>query len=332
MSILEKIRQNALKTKKSVILSDGNDERTVKAAADLVNNNYANVALIGDKDFILPLYEKENPKGNIEIIDIKTDKRLEELAVKYYERRKAKGETMESALESLSRPCYFGAVAVNEGLFDGCVAGSISSSAEVLRGALRGIGIKKGFSKVSSFMIMETPFNDYGENGVFFMSDIAINPNPDAETLAEIAESTSDSWKLIMGTEAKTALLSYSTMGSAEGDSVEKVRNALKILKDKRKDILVDGELQFDAALLKSVGARKAPESSVAGEANVFIFPNLDAGNIGYKITERLCNGATATGPVLQGLNKPMNDLSRGCSWKDIVNTSLITIFQSENN
>lgn len=332
MSILEKIRQNALKTKKSVILSDGNDERTVKAAADLVNNNYANVALIGDKDFILPLYEKENPKGNIEIIDIKTDKRLEELAVKYYERRKAKGETMESALESLSRPCYFGAVAVNEGLFDGCVAGSISSSAEVLRGALRGIGIKKGFSKVSSFMIMETPFNDYGENGVFFMSDIAINPNPDAETLAEIAEATSDSWKLIMGTEAKTALLSYSTMGSAEGDSVEKVRNALKILKDKRKDILVDGELQFDAALLKSVGARKAPESSVAGEANVFIFPNLDAGNIGYKITERLCNGATATGPVLQGLNKPMNDLSRGCSWKDIVNTSLITIFQSENN
>lgn len=332
MSILEKIRQNALKTKKSVILSDGNDERTVKAAADLVNNNYANVALIGDKDFILPLYEKENPKGSIEIIDIKTDKRLEELAVKYYERRKAKGETMESALESLSRPCYFGAVAVNEGLFDGCVAGSISSSAEVLRGALRGIGIKKGFSKVSSFMIMETPFNDYGENGVFFMSDIAINPNPDAETLAEIAEATSDSWKLIMGTEAKTALLSYSTMGSAEGDSVEKVRNALKILKDKRKDILVDGELQFDAALLKSVGARKAPESSVAGEANVFIFPNLDAGNIGYKITERLCNGATATGPVLQGLNKPMNDLSRGCSWKDIVNTSLITIFQSENN
>lgn len=331
MSILEKIRQNALKTKKSVILSDGNDERTVKAAADLVNNNYANVALIGDKDFILPLYEKENPKDSIEIIDIKTDKRLEELAAKYYERRKAKGETMESALESLSRPCYFGAVAVNEGLFDGCVAGSISSSAEVLRGALRGIGIKKGFSKVSSFMIMETPMKDYGENGVFFMSDIAINPNPDAETLAEIAEATSDSWKLIMGTDAKTALLSYSTMGSAEGDSVEKVRNALKILKEKRKDILVDGELQFDAALLKSVGARKAPESSVAGEANVFIFPNLDAGNIGYKITERLCAGAKATGPVLQGLNKPMNDLSRGCSWQDIVNTALVTIFQSEN-
>lgn len=332
MGVLEKVRENALKSKKSIILADGNDERTVKAAADLVNNNYANVALIGDTDFIMPLYEKENPKESIEIIDIKTDKRLELLALKYYEKRKNKGETMESALEAVARPCYFGAVSVNEGLFDGCVAGSISSSAEVLRGALRGIGIKKGFSKVSSFIIMETPISEYGENGVFFMSDIAINPDPDAETLSEIAEATSDSWKLIMGSEAKTALLSYSTMGSAEGDSVTKVREAVNLLKNRRKDLLVDGELQFDAALLKSVGKRKAPESLVAGNANVFIFPNLDSGNIGYKITERLCIGATATGPILQGLNKPMNDLSRGCSWQDIVNTALVTIFQSENN
>ena len=162
------------------------------------------------------------------------------------------------------------------------------------------------------------------------MADVAINPKPDAETLAEIAIATADSYKLLINDEPYVALLSYSTMKSAEGDSVDICRNALEMVKIKRKDIIIDGELQFDAALLKDVGKRKAPESKVAGNANVFVFPNLDAGNIGYKITERMCKGATATGPILQGLAKPMNDLSRGCSATDIVNTALVTIFQSE--
>ncbi len=332
MSIINKLRINAAQKNKSIIFADGNDERTIKAAYELVSNNLCRPSLIGDKEYIMPLYSKLNPESDIEIIDINDKAYLERLAVHYYEKRKSKGETMESALEAVKRPCYFGAAAVDCSLFDGCVAGSVSSSAEVLRGALRGIGMKKGMSKISSFIILETPIKEYGDNGTFFMADIAINPYPDSITLADIAVSTADSYKLLMGEDARVAMLSFSTLGSAEGESVDKVREALKIVKENRPDISADGEIQFDAALIEEVGKRKAPESKVAGRANVFIFPNLDAGNIGYKITERMCKGATATGPILQGLAKPMNDLSRGCSYMDIVNTALVTIFQSENN
>lgn len=329
MGILAKLRDNALKLEKSIILPDGNDERTVKAAHELLSNKLCKVSLVGDKDFILPIYEKLNPEQDLDIIDINNNEYIERFTECYYEKRKNKGETKESSLMAVKRPCYFGAMAVELGIYDGCVSGSISSSAEVLRGALKCIGMKKGMSKISSFIIMETPLTEYGSNGTFFMADIAINPNPDAETLAEIAISSADSYKLLMGEGAKVALLSFSTKGSAEDERIDKVREALKIVNSKRADILIDGEMQFDAALLKEVGARKAPESKVAGNANVFIFPNLDAGNIGYKITERMCKGAYATGPILQGLAKPMNDLSRGCSYKDIVNASLVTIFQS---
>lgn len=331
MSIINKLRLNASKTNKSIIFPDGNDERTIKAANELLSNKLCSVSLIGDREYILKEYSKLNPEHDLQVIDINDTPYLEKLAFHYYEKRKSKGETMDSALQAVKRPCYFGAAAVDNGLFDGCVAGSISSSAEVLRGALRGIGMKKGMSKISSFIILETPVKEYGSNGTFFMADIAINPYPDSEVLADIAVSTADSYRLLMEEEPKVALLSFSTAGSADGESVDKVRQALKIVKENRPDILIDGELQFDAALIKEIGKRKAPESMVAGQANVFIFPNLDAGNIGYKITERMCIGATATGPILQGLAKPMNDLSRGCSYMDIVNTALVTIFQSEN-
>lgn len=331
MSIINKLRLNAAKADKSIIFPDGNDERTIKAANELLSNKLCRVSLIGDREYILKEYSKLNPEHNLQVIDINDTPYLEKLAFHYYEKRKSKGETMDSALQAVKRPCYFGAAAVDSGMFDGCVAGSTSSSAEVLRGALRGIGMKKGMSKISSFIILETPVKEYGSNGIFFMADIAINPYPDSEVLSDIAISTADSYRLLMEDEPKVALLSFSTAGSAEGESVDKVRQALNIVKEKRPDILIDGELQFDAALIKEIGKRKAPESMVAGQANVFIFPNLDAGNIGYKITERMCIGATATGPILQGLAKPMNDLSRGCSYMDIVNTALVTIFQSEN-
>lgn len=332
MSIIEKLRINAGKKNKSIIFPDGNDERTIKAAYELMSHKLCRPSLIGDREYIMPVYSKLNPEIDIDIIDINNNSYIEKLATHYYEKRKSKGETMESALAAMKRPCYFGAAAVDCALFDGCVAGSISSSAEVLRGALRGIGMKKGMSKISSFIILETPLKEYGTEGTFFMADIAINPYPDSITLADIAVSTADSYKLLMEDEARVALLSFSTAGSAEGESIDKVREALKIVKENHPDILIDGEMQFDAALIEEVGKRKAPESKVAGKANVFIFPNLDAGNIGYKITERMCKGATATGPILQGLAKPMNDLSRGCSYIDIVNTALVTIFQSKNN
>lgn len=331
MSIIDKLRVNAGGKNKSIIFADGNDERTVKAAYELVTDKLCKPALIGNKEYIMPIYSDLNPEYDIEIIDVNDKSYIDRLASHYYEKRKLKGETMESAVEAVKHPCYFGAVSVDCCLFDGCVAGSISSSAEVLRGALRGIGMRKGMSKISSFIIIETPIKEYGCNGSFLLADIAINPNPDSTTLAEIAISTADTFKSLMAEEAKVALLSFSTLGSAEGDSVDKVRNALQIVKENRPDVIIDGELQFDAALIKAVGERKAPKSMVAGKANVFIFPNLDAGNIGYKITERMCIGATATGPILQGLAKPMNDLSRGCTYKDIVNAALVTIFQSEN-
>lgn len=331
MGVISELKKNALNKNKSIILTDGDDERTIQAAYELLNNNLCSVSLIGNREYILPIYEKYNPEKNLNIIDINNNEYKEQLINHYYDKRKSKGETIESSVAALSRPCYFSAVAVDCGIFDGCVAGAVSSSAEVLRGALRGIGIKKGSTKVSSFVIMETPITEYGNNGIFFMADVAINPKPDAETLAEIAIATADSYKLLINDEPYVALLSYSTMKSAEGDSVDICRNALEMVKIKRKDIIIDGELQFDAALLKDVGKRKAPESKVAGNANVFVFPNLDAGNIGYKITERMCKGATATGPILQGLAKPMNDLSRGCSATDIVNTALVTVFQSEH-
>ncbi len=331
MGVIAELRENAAKLNKSIIFADGDDERTISAAYELTKDKLCKVSLVGNREFILPAYEKFNPSENIEIIDINTYSYKEHLIQHYYEKRKPKGETLDTAAKAIMRPCYFGAATVDYGLFDGCVAGSISSSAEVLRGALKGIGMKKGNSNVSSFVILETPIKEYGSNGTFFMADIAINPQPDATTLADIAVSTADSYKMITKNEPHVALLSYSTMKSAEGESVDICRSALEIVKNRRSDILIDGEIQFDAALLQEVGKRKAPESIVAGKANVFIFPNLDAGNIGYKIAERMCIGALATGPILQGLAKPMNDLSRGCSAKDIVNTALVTIFQSEH-
>ena len=330
MSLIDRLKEESKKNKKSVILADGEDVRTAKAAANICSNGYANVSVIGNYDEFMKLYEKENPTENVEVIDLENDSRVEEFATYYFNKRKGK-ETMESSLQAMKRPCYYAATAVDKGVYNGAVAGNVSSSAEVLRGALRGIGMKDGIKSVSSFMILETPINEYGDNGTIFFSDIAIIPNPSSEQLAEIAEVTAISWRQIMSTDPKVALLSYSTLGSSEGDSVTKVREALELIKNKNSSILVDGEMQFDAALIPTVGKRKAPESKVAGEANIFIFPSLDAGNIGYKIAERLCVGATATGPIIQGLKKPMNDLSRGCSWEDIVNTSLVTLFQSEN-
>ncbi len=209
------------------------------------------------------------------------------------------------------------------------MAGAANTTSDVLRAALRIIGVKKGLNTVSSYFIIVTKNEKFGKNGILLFADSAVNPNPDAPMLADIAESTAESCKKMMGVDAVVAMLSFSTKGSAKTAETEKVAQAVKILKERCPDIAVDGEMQLDAALVDEVGRRKAPESEVAGKANVLIFPNLDAGNIGYKLVERIAE-ATAIGPIIQGLNSPVNDLSRGCSVYDIVNVTAITAVQVE--
>ena len=329
MAIIDKLKENALKQKRTVVLPEADDERTIKAASVLTENAFANVILLGNEEKIKGnLFDcgiKEPPK----IINPQTDSRLDKLAKAYYEKRKAKGMTVEEATKTMKNPLFFGSMMVEAAMADCCVAGAVNTTSDVLRSALRTIGTKSGVKTVSSFMIMETALKEYGADGTLFFSDIAVVTSPSDEVLADIAIATADSWQLFMESEPKVALLSFATKGSAEDPSVDKVRSALNIVKTKRPDINIDGELQLDAAIVKSIGERKAPQSSVAGKANVLIFPDLNAANIGYKLTERFSQGATATGPILQGLNKPVNDLSRGATYTDIVNTALVSIFQA---
>ncbi len=233
---------------------------------------------------------------------------------------------MEEASSSMKNNLFFGSMLVKQKICDGLVAGAANTTSDVLRAALRIIGVKKGLNTVSSYFIIVTKNEKFGKNGILLFADSAVNPNPDAPMLADIAESTAESCKKMMGVDAVVAMLSFSTKGSAKTAETEKVAQAVK---ERCPDIAVDGEMQLDAALVDEVGRRKAPESEVAGKANVLIFPNLDAGNIGYKLVERIAE-ATAIGPIIQGLNSPVNDLSRGCSVYDIVNVTAITAVQVE--
>ena len=236
---------------------------------------------------------------------------------------------MEEAEASMKNNLFFGAMLVKQKICDGLVAGAANTTSDVLRSALRIIGVKKGLNTVSSYFIMVTKNETLGKSGILLFADSAVNPNPDANMLADIAESTAESCKKMLGVEAVVAMLSFSTKGSAKTAETEKVAQAVEILKERNPNIAVDGEMQLDAALIEEVGRRKAPGSEVAGRANVLIFPNLDAGNIGYKLVERIAD-ATAIGPIIQGLNSPVNDLSRGCSVQDIVNVTAITAVQVE--
>ena len=325
--------EKAKKLGKTIVLPETEDGRVLKAAELVIKEGIAKLILVGNPEKIredAKIYAA-NVEG-IEIIDPQTYARTEEFAVELQKLREKKGMTIEEAREiMLTDSRFFGAMLVRMGLADGMVAGSNSPTAKVLKAAIQVIGVKPGLKTVSSSFIMITNTPEFGDNGVFIYSDGGVIPNPTALQLADIAISSAEKARLTAGIkEPKVAFLSFSTKGSADGESVTKVREAIEILKERNVDFDFDGELQLDAAIVPEVAASKAPGSKVAGYANVLIFPDLNSGNIGYKLTQRLAK-AKALGPLIQGLASPVHDLSRGCSVDDIVEVVAITAVESEH-
>ncbi len=326
---METIKAKAKADLKTIVLAEGEEQRTIDAAAQVLSEGYAKVILLGDPEVI------KSKAANVdisaaEIIDPKASDMAPELANGLYELRKHKGMTPEQAAELIKDVLYFGCMLVKTGKADGMVAGAVHATADVMRSALQTIKTAPGTKVVSAFFLMLVPDCEYGNNGTFVFSDCGLNEYPDSEKLAEIAMSSAKSYKALVGDEPRVAMLSYSTYGSAKSEQVDLVRNAADIAKAAAPDLKLDGELQLDAAIVPSVAALKAPESKVAGKANVLIFPNLDAGNIGYKLTQRLAK-AEAYGPMTQGMARPVNDLSRGCSAEDIAGVVAITSVQAQN-
>ena len=332
MSFIDGIKQKAKENIKTIVLPEGTDIRVLKAACEVFNQKFANVILLGNKEKIETLAKENNL--NIDKIKIVTPEKAEKYNTyvqSFYELRKAKGMTMEQATELIKDETYFGMMMVKLGDADGLVSGAAHSTANTLRPALQILKTAPNTKLVSTFFVMNVPNCEFGENGTFIFSDCGLNENPDSEELSEIAISSSKSFEQLIGKEPKVAMLSYSTYGSAKSELVDKVNNATKLVKEKAPELAVDGELQLDAAIVPSVAKSKAPESKVAGTANVLVFPDLNAGNIGYKLVQRLAK-AEAYGPLCQGIAKPVNDLSRGCSSEDIVGVIAITAVQAQQN
>ncbi|MCL2048421.1 MAG: phosphate acetyltransferase [Defluviitaleaceae bacterium] len=328
MDFLQTIKQRAKAQARTIVLPESLETRTLKATEQLLNEGLAKIILIGDKKEIAAQAAHANADiSNAMIIEPKNYQEMEQLAEKLYELRKAKGVTLEQARDMLQNPLVLGNMLVKENIAHGMVAGAVNSTADVLRPSLQILKTAPNVSIVSSFFVMVVPDCEYGNNGVFVFADCALNQNPNAEELAAIAISSASSYNTLLGGEPIVAMLSHSSMGSAKHADVTKVAEATRILKEKAPEIKADGELQLDAAIVPAIGASKAPSSPVAGKANVLVFPDLDSGNIGYKLVERLAK-AKAYGPITQGIAKPVNDLSRGCSVDDIVGVAAITAVQ----
>ena len=322
-TLLNSIKENAAKKNKTIVLPESHDDRVLKAAEILVKEKIVSVVTLGNEETIKISAQKlgVNLTG-VKIIDPEKSDKLAGFANTFYELRKKKGMTPEVATETMKRDLFFGAMMVREGIADGSVAGSTASTGDVLRAGILCVGMPEGISTVSSFFLMVFPDKTYS------FADCAVVPNPDSAQLADIAVSTAINHEKLTGEKPKVAMLSFSTKGSATHELVDKVIEGLKLAKAKKPELEIDGELQFDAAIVESVGKRKAPGSNVAGQANVLVFPDLNAGNIGYKIAQRL-GKCEAVGPVIQVLKKPYFDLSRGCSVEDIVNTAAIAALMS---
>lgn len=326
---MDKLKAVAASDKKTIVLAEGEELRTVQAADQILREGFADIILLGNKDKIKELSSGLDISG-AKVIDPADSELTADFAAKLFELRKAKGMTEEQAASTILNTLYFGCMLVKTGMADGMVAGAVNSTANVMRSALQVIKTAPDTKVVSAFFIMIVPNCEYGENGTFIFSDAGLNEYPSEENLAQIAVSSAKSFRTLVGAEPKVAMLSYSTYGSAKSEHVDKVKNATKIAKELAPDLKIDGELQLDAAIVPAINASKAPGSSIEGNANVLIFPNLDAGNIGYKLTQRLAK-AEAYGPLTQGIAKPVNDLSRGCSAEDIVGVTAFTCVQAQN-
>jgi len=332
MTFIDTMKEKARKDIKNIVLPEADDVRVLKATEMVLNEGFANIILIGDTDEIKNLTKENDIKiDGVQIINPLTSTKLRKYSDDLYELRKAKGMTIEQAQELLkTNSRYFATMMVKSGDADGFVSGANHPTSDTLRPALQILKTAPNTKLVSAFFVMVVPECDYGENGIFVFADCGLNEYPDAEALSEIAISSAESFKELVGKEPKVAMLSYSTMGSAHSPLTEKVVEATKLLKSKKPNLICDGEIQLDAAILPEIAERKAPNSPLKGKSNILIFPDLDAGNIGYKLTQRF-GKAEAYGPLCQGISKAVNDLSRGCSSSDIAGVVAITAVQAQN-
>ncbi len=332
MDLLESLKANAKKNLQRIVLAEGTEERTIKAADIAIAEGLADIILLGNKAKIESLVNEFDLKNisKATIIDPENNPRADEYANLLFELRKEKGMTIEEAQKMVKNPLYLGCLIIKNGDADGEVAGAMNATSNVLRPALQIIKMKKGVSVVSGSFLLITGKEEFGEKGMFLFADCAVTPNPTAQQLAEIAVVSASTAKAIGSFEPRVAMLSFSTKGSAKNECVDKVQEATKLAKEMAPELTLDGEFQADAAIVPSVGKQKAPGSCIQGDANVLVFPTLDAGNIGYKLAQRM-SGGVALGPILQGMAAPVNDLSRGCNVDEIVKMIAITANQAIN-